>query len=154
MVIMCCVLIGEVGCVLWYLFEDDEGFMVVVVECDGWGLVYVYDCCEGCRVVVVEEEGDVFGWYVFDDFYGVVLCIGIDFCVVILSGLVGDDVFFVDIYCCFVFDLCGDDWIVVVDLLGEWFVVVLEGYVDVIKVSYEELIVDGLVVDFLVEVFV
>lgn len=150
-VTMCCVLTGEVGRVLWHLLEDDEGLTVVAVERDGRGSAYVHDRREGRRVAVAEEEGDALGRHVLDDLYGAVLRTGTDSRVVILSGPAGDDALPADIYRRLALDLRGDDRIVVADLSGERLAAVLEGHADVIKVSHEELIADGLAADSSVE---
>ncbi|MDF2507933.1 MAG: phosphofructokinase [Microbacterium sp.] len=149
-VTMCCVLTGEVGRVLKHLLED-EGITVLAVERDGRGSAYVHDRREGHRVEIAEEEGDPLGRHVLDDLYGAVLHSGTDSRVVILSGPSGEATLPADIYRRLALDLRGDDRIVVADLAGERLASVVEGQADVIKVSHEELIADGLAEDSSVE---
>ncbi|WP_244632109.1 MULTISPECIES: PfkB family carbohydrate kinase [unclassified Microbacterium] len=150
-VTMCCVLTGEVGRVLRHLLEDDEGIEVVAVERDGRGSAYVHDRRDGGRVPIAEEEGDPIGRHALDDLYGAVLHNGSDSRVIILSGPAGEEALPADIYRRLALDLSGEDRLVVADLAGERLSAVLDGHADVIKVSHEELISDGLAADSSIE---
>lgn len=145
-VTICCVLSGEIGRVLRHLLED-EGISVVAVEREGRGSAYLHDRRDGRRVEIADEEGDPIGRHHLDDLYGAVLHSAADSSVVILSGPAGEATVPADIYRRLAIDLRGDGTTVIADLAGDRLDAVLEGKVDVIKVSHEELIADGLAAD-------
>ncbi|MBO0981246.1 PfkB family carbohydrate kinase [Microbacterium sp. SD291] len=145
-VTICCALTGEVGVVLRHLLEDEE-VSVVAVERAGRGSAYLHDRRGGERVVIAEEDGDPIGRHDLDDLYGAVLRSAADSPVVILSGPSGDSTLPADLYRRLAIDLRGDGRTIVADLSGERLGAVIEGRVDVVKVSHEELIADGLAAD-------
>lgn len=143
-VTMCCVLTGEVGRTLRHLLED-EGITVIALEREGRGSAYLHDRREGKRVVIAEEEGDPIGRHDLDDLYGAVLHSSADSHAVLLSGPAGDNTVPADIYRRLSIDLRGTGTKVVADLSGERLRAVVDGGVDVLKVSHEELKADGLI---------
>ena len=145
-VTMCCVLTGEVGVVLGHLLED-EGVTVVSVGREGRGSAYVHDRRDGQRIAIAEEEGDPIGRHDLDDLYGAVLQSSADSRVVILSGPAGQSTVPPDMYRRLAVDLRNDGRTVLADLSGERLRAVIEGGVDVLKVSHEELLADGLAAD-------
>lgn len=145
-VTMCCTLTGETGTVLRHLLED-EGITVVAIERDGRGSAYLHDRRGGERAVVAEDEGDPIGRHELDELYGVVLEHGLQSKLVILSGPAGAEALPPDTYRRLAADLRAAGARVVVDLAGERLSAVLQGGVDVLKVSDEELVADGMVED-------
>lgn len=143
-VTMCCVLTGEVGRTLRHLLED-EGITVVALEREGRGSAYLHDRRDGKRVVIAEEEGDPIGRHDLDDLYGAVLHSGAESRAILLSGPAGAATVPADIYRRLAIDLRGTGTRVVADLSGERLRAVVDGGIDVLKVSHEELKADGLV---------
>lgn len=142
-VTLCCALSGETGRVLRGLLRD-EGIEVAAVTRDGRGSAYVHDRREGGRAVVAEVDGDPLGRHELDELYGIVLREGLAAGTVVLSGPSGDPVLPSDTYRRLAADLGKTGVRVVADLAGERMQAVLEGGVDVLKVSDEELEADGL----------
>ncbi len=145
-VTMCCVLSGEIGRTLQHLLED-EGITVVAVEREGRGSAYLHDRRRGQRIVVAEEEGDPIDRHARDDLYGAVLHSSAESKAVLLSGPAGDATVPADIYRRLAIDLRDGQRPVIADLSGERLRAVVEGRIDVLKVSHEELRSDGLARD-------
>ncbi|WP_426185246.1 PfkB family carbohydrate kinase [Microbacterium sp. TWP3-1-2b2] len=145
-VTMCCVLSGEIGRMLQHLLED-EGITVVAVEREGRGSAYVHDRRQGKRIVIAEEEGDPIDRHARDDLYGAVLHTGAESKAVLLSGPAGDSTVPADLYRRLTLDLRNEERPVIADLAGDRMRAVVEGGIDVLKVSHEELRSDGLVSD-------
>ncbi|MFF2488551.1 1-phosphofructokinase family hexose kinase [Microbacterium sp. NPDC058062] len=145
-VTMCCALTGEIGRMLRHLLED-EGLTVVGVERDGTGSAYVHDRRGGERRIIAEAAGEPLARHDLDELYGVALRDGLESGLVILSGPAGDETLPADTYRRLAADLREGGAKVVVDLAGKRLVAALEGGVDVLKVSDEELVADGLLTD-------
>ena len=143
-VTMCCVLTGEVGRTLRHLLEDED-ITVVALERERRGSAYLHDRRDGKRMIIAEEEGDPIGRHDVDDLYGTVLHSGAESQAVLLSGPAGENTVPADIYRRLSIDLRGTGAKVVADLSGERLRAVVEGGIDVLKVSHEELTTDGLV---------
>ncbi|WP_261166120.1 1-phosphofructokinase family hexose kinase [Microbacterium sp. Marseille-Q6965] len=137
-VTLCCVLTGEIGRVVRDLLEN-EGFTVAAVERSGRGASYVHDRRGGERLPVAETAGDAIGRHELDELYGIALREGLDSGLVSLSGPDGDGTLPADTYRRLAADLREGGARVVVDLSGERLLAALEGGVDVLKVSDEEL---------------
>lgn len=142
-VTMCCALTGEAGAVLRHLLEN-EGIVVDAVERSGRGSAYVHDRRGGEREVVAEEPGDPLGRHELDELYGRTLAAGLDSRVTILSGPADESALPPDTYRRLAADLRRGGAAVAVDLAGERLVAAVEGGARYVKVSHEELIVDGL----------
>ena len=145
-VTMCCVLSGEIGRTLQHLLED-EGIAVVAVEREGRGSAYLHDRRQGQRIVIAEEEGDPIDRHARDDLYGAVLHSSANSKAVLLSGPAGEATVPADIYRRLTIDLRNEQRLVIADLSGERLRAVVEGGIDVLKVSHEELRSDGLARD-------
>lgn len=141
-VTMCCALIGESGGVLGHLLAE-EGFTLESVTVDGTGGGYVHDRRSGDRRPVVEIEGSPLDRHTLDELYTVILREAIDADAVILSGPAGDETLPADMYRRLAADVAATGTRVVVDLAGERLSAAVEGGVDVVKVSDEELVADG-----------
>lgn len=143
-VTMCCVLSGEIGRTLRHLLED-EGIDVVAVEREGRGSAYLHDRREGKRIVIAEEDGDPIDRHARDDLYGAVLHSSAESKAVLLSGPAGLSTVPAEMYRRLTIDLRGEQRTVIADLAGERLQAVVDGGIDVLKVSHEELRFDGLV---------
>lgn len=143
-VTMCCVLTGEMGVVLGHLLEE-EGITVVATRREGRGSAYLHDRRGGKRVEVAAVTGDPLGRHELDELYGAVLKDGLASRLVILSGPVGEETLPADTYRRLGADLRTGGARVLVDLAGERLAAAITGGVDVLKVSDEELRVDGLI---------
>ncbi|WP_460796663.1 1-phosphofructokinase family hexose kinase [Microbacterium sp. GXF0217] len=141
---MCCVLTGEIGSILGHLLED-EGLRVVAVERAGRGSAYVHDRRDGKRVEIAEEQGDPLGRHELDDLYTRMLDAASTSRISILSGPAGDTTVPADMYRRLAADLRDDERRVVADLAGERMQAVIDGGIDILKVSHEELADDGLI---------
>lgn len=145
-VTMCCVLSGEIGRTLQHLLED-EGITVVAVEREGRGSAYLHDRRQGQRIVIAEEEGDPIDRHARDDLYGAVLHSSAESRAVLLSGPAGQTTVPADIYRRLTIDLRNEQRLVIADLSGERLRAVVDGGIDVLKVSHEELRSDELAHD-------
>lgn len=143
-VTMCCVLSGEIGQTLKHLLED-EGITVVAVEREGRGSAYLHDRRQGKRIVIAEEDGDPIDRHARDDLYGAVLHSSAESKAVLLSGPAGVATVPADMYRRLTMDLRSAKRLVIADLAGERLRAVVEGGIDVLKVSHDELHSDGLV---------
>jgi 1-phosphofructokinase len=145
-VTMCCALTGEIGSVLRRLLED-EGTVVAGVDRAGRGTAYVDDRRSGERRVIAEVAGDPLGRHELDELYGLTLREGIESGFVLLSGPSGDDTLPADVYRRLASDLREGGAKVVVDLSGERLQAAVDGGVDVLKVSEDELFASGAIKD-------
>lgn len=145
-VTMCCVLTGEIGEVLRALLPG-EGIELAAVDRQGRGSAYIHDRRGGKREALVEEDGDPLGRHELDDLYGTMVHAAMDSSAVILSGPFGDGTLPADMYRRLAADLAGGNAPVIADLAGERLGSVLQGGIDVLKVSDEELRADGLIDD-------
>ncbi|MCR2783581.1 MULTISPECIES: PfkB family carbohydrate kinase [unclassified Microbacterium] len=145
-VTMCCALTGETGRAMRHLLQD-EGITVVAVLREGRGSAYVHDRRGGQRVVITAEEGDPIGRHELDELYGATLAAGLASKLVILSGPAGDSALPPDTYRRLASDLRAGGSAVLIDLAGKRLDAAVTGGVDVLKVSDEELLADGLISD-------
>lgn len=142
-VTLCCALTGETGRVVRDLLEA-EGFEVAGVERAGRGAAYVHDRRGGERTPIAETAGDALGRHELDELYGIVLREGLATGLVSLSGPDGDETLPADTYRRLASDLRAGGARVVADLSGDRLLAALEGGIDVLKVSDDELRYDGL----------
>lgn len=141
-VTLCASFAGETGKVLQHLL-DDEDINFVAVKRAGRGAAYIHDRRGGERNEIIETAGDPLSRHDLDELYGITLREGIDSDVVLLSGPAGDEVLSPDVYRRLAADLREHDCKVIVDLAGDRLDAALEGGVEVVKVSHEELLQDG-----------
>jgi 1-phosphofructokinase len=135
---------GETGRVLRTLVEA-EGFALRAVEMPGSNGAYIHDRRDGQRVVVAETPPEPLSRHEVDELYGAVLVGGLEAGVCVLGGPGPWDppIIPADIYGRLARDLRANDVRVVADLRGEPLTAALEGGVEVLKVSHEELVADG-----------
>lgn len=142
-VTMCSVLSGEVGKVVRHLLED-EGIEVEATAREGRGSAYVHDRRSGERREIAADVGDPLGRHELDALYGAALRRGLESKVTILSGPSDEAALPADTYRRLAVDLRAGGAIVVVDLAGDRLAAALDGGIDILKVSDEELAQDGL----------
>lgn len=145
-VTMCCVLSGETGTVLRHLLEE-EGITVTETRRDARGAAYIHDRRDGQRAVIAEEHGEPLGRHDLDEVYGAVLREGLGSRLVLLSGPGDEETLPADTYRRLAADLRAAGTTVMVDLAGERLAASLDGGIDVLKVSDEELRADGLITE-------
>jgi 1-phosphofructokinase len=141
---LCCTLTGESGVVLKHLLED-QGIAVAAVERSGRGSAYLHDRRGGQRAVIAEESGDPLGRHDLDELYSLTVREGLDAGMVILSGADSEKIVPADTYRRLAADLRSGGARVLVDLSGERLRASVAGGVDVLKVSDDELLADGIV---------
>ena len=140
-VILCCALGGETGTVLRGLLD---GSRVDVVAVDGGrNGAYVHDRRAGDRREVATMAAAELSRHEVDDLYGATLVEAVAADVTVLSGPQDDGVIDDDVYRRLALDIRANGGRVVADLSGERLSAALEGGVDVLKVSEEELEDDG-----------
>ena len=152
--VLCATFGGETGQVIGSLL-DAWGIQVRSVATRGSNGVYVHDRRSGERVIVAQNDAGPRSRHDADGLYGVAFVAGIDADVVVLGGpetarlarAEVPEVVPVEIYTRLARDLRANDVTVVVDLCGATLDAALDGGVDVVKVSDEELEVTGEVPD-------
>lgn len=137
-------LIGETGALLGHMLRDDEQVDLLSIERDGRGAAYVHDRRGGERLAIAETAGDTLTRHDIDELYGLTLRAGLDTAATILSGPAGDGIVPDDMYRRLAADLHAAGRPVIADLAGSRLDAVLAGGVDVLKVSDDELVADGL----------
>jgi 1-phosphofructokinase len=142
-VTMCCSLAGEAGQVIRHLLEDDAVEVVGVVR-PGRASAYVQDRRGGDRAEIGAENGGPIARHELDELYGATIREGMRSGLALLSGPADDDVLPPDTYRRLAADLRQAGCRVVVDLAGERLDAALEGGVDVLKLSDEEMREHGL----------
>ncbi|WP_206447389.1 1-phosphofructokinase family hexose kinase [Agrococcus sp. KRD186] len=145
-VVLVCTLTGEAGRVSRHLL-DEEGFRVEAIQHEGISPAYIHDRRGGERVAVVEAEGERIPRHALDSLYSAMLREAADADLVILSGPDGERTLDADVYRRLASDMRQLGKPVLVDLAGDRMAAALEGGVDVLKVSHEELVEDGRVDD-------
>jgi len=135
---------GETGRVVRSLVEA-EGFDLRAVGTPGSSGAYVHDRRGGQRVTIAETPPEPLDRHEVDELYGVALVGGLEAGVCVLGGPGPWDppIIPADIYRRLATDLGTNDVRVVADLSGEPLTAALEGGVEVLKVSHEELMADG-----------
>ncbi|ADJ49523.1 1-phosphofructokinase [Amycolatopsis mediterranei S699] len=139
--VLCCALGGETGQVLRHLI----GVELQIRDVAARNGAYVHDRREGHRDEVVRMPADALSRHELDDLYELTLVAGLGADVTVLSGPAEDDVPVPhSVYERLARDLAGQGARVVVDLSGERLARALAGGPEVVKVSHEELVTDGL----------
>lgn len=142
-VVVCAALGGETGPILRRMMVD-AGITVVGVEAGSNG-AYVHDRRSGDRREVAAMPALTLSRHDVDDLYGATLVEALTSTVTVLSGPEdGADVVPVDFYRRLTVDIRANGGCVVADLSGDRLDAVVDGGVDVLKVSEEELERDGL----------
>jgi 1-phosphofructokinase len=134
---------GEVGAVLRTLVEAED-LELKLVHREGSSGWYVDDRRAGQqRRRVAEAPGAPLGRHELDELYGMALSAGLGAAVSVLSGPNDPSLVPADVYRRLAADLTTHGGKVVADLSGSYVDAVIEGGVEVLKVSAEELVGDG-----------
>ncbi|WP_430785050.1 1-phosphofructokinase family hexose kinase [Actinoplanes sp. G11-F43] len=145
-VTLCAAVGGEIGDVVAALMRREHISVRTVQRQSGSGW-YVHDRRDGSRDTVAEFAGDPLGRHDLDELYSTTLAEGLRADVSILSGPASPEVVPAEVYRRLAADLRTHGCRVVADLSGDQLLAVLDGGVDFLKVSHEELIDDGLASD-------
>jgi 1-phosphofructokinase len=140
-VTLCCALGGETGSVLRGLL-DGSGVDLIAVD-GGRNGAYVHDRRNGERREVATMPAAELSRHEVDDLYGATLVEAIAADVTVLSGPNDDGVVDDDVYRRLALDIRTNGGRVVADLSGDRLAAAVEGGLDVLKVSEEELEADG-----------
>jgi len=140
-VTFCCALGGEPGRVLERLIQGDSIGLRAAAAGTPNG-VYIHDRRGGERVEVVSVESRQLERHAADELYGIALAAGLDAEVTMVTGCHPDDIVSADLYRRLVGDLRANGGRVVADLTGPPLRAVLEGGVELLKLSDEELVHD------------
>ena len=138
-VILCCALGGEPGRVLSGLIEA-ERLTLRAGEAGTANGVYVHDRRSGERVEVVSIHTRPLARHASDELYGIALGAGLDADVTLLTGCQPSDVIDADFYRRLAGDLSRNGKVVIADLTGPPLRGVLEGGVELLKLSDDELL--------------
>jgi 1-phosphofructokinase len=141
-VVLCGSFGGETGKVAKALVLA-EGVKVRGVDVSGFNGAYVHDRRSGERVETAHMAGDALTRHELDELYGIVLLEGIESDVTVLGGPTGPPIVPASTYRRLAIDLRSNGGKVVADLSGDPLRCALEGGVDVLKVSEEELSREG-----------
>ena len=142
-VVLCGSFGGETGLVARTLIAE-EGLAIEGISTAGSNGAYVHDRRSGERVVTANMPPAALGRHEVDELYGVTLVEALEAHVTVLAGGVGGDLVVpADVYRRLAVDVRANGGQVVVDLSGPPLAAVLEGGVDVLKVSHEELCREG-----------
>lgn len=138
-VTFCCALGGEPGRVLRGLIETDS-LTLRAADADTPNGVYVHDRRSGERVEIVSAQSRPLARHASDELYGIALGAGLDADVTLVTGCQPLDVIDADIYRRLVSDLRTNGQLVVADLTGPPLQAALEGGVELLRLSDEELV--------------
>jgi 1-phosphofructokinase len=138
-VVLCCALDGEPGHVLKALIEV-EPLTVRAAHAATPNGVYVHDRRSGDRVEVVSVESRPLARHAADELYGIALGAGLDADVTLLTGCQPSDVVDAELYRRLVSDLRANGKMVIADVTGPPLRATLEGGVELLRLSEEELV--------------
>jgi 1-phosphofructokinase len=135
-------------------FGDDSGFVLrQLIAAEGVGVraidvkgangAYVHDRRSGERVVVAESRAGELQRHEVDDLYDATLVLGLSAQVTMLAGAPHKGIVPTDIYGRLSRDLRANGGMVLADLCGDQLRSALEGGLDLLKISHEEMIADG-----------
>jgi len=135
-------------------FGDDTGRVLrVLVEAEGIGMRataaqgasgwYVHDRRDGQRETVAQADGAVLTRHEVDDLYGATLVAGLEAGVLVLTGPARPSIVSEDVYRRLATDMQRNGSLVVADVSHTVLSAMLEGGVDMLKMSHEDLIEGG-----------
>lgn len=141
-VVLCGSFGGETGRVARNLIRE-EGIDARGIEASGNNGAYIHDRRSGERVETAVMPANALTRHELDELYGIVLVESFDAAVTVLGGPAGAPVLPPTTYRRLANDVRSNGGVVVADLSGDPLRCALEGGVDVLKVSEEELARDG-----------
>ncbi|MEU8817883.1 1-phosphofructokinase family hexose kinase [Paractinoplanes atraurantiacus] len=145
-VTLCAAVGGEVGRVLKPLL-DFKGVQLRTIPRESGSGWYVHDRRDGKRKEIAEQPGAPFTRHELDELYNLALAEGLRAGNAILSGPAHPSVIRADVYGRLAKDLRANGCRVIADLCGNHLKAVLKAGLNVVKISHEELIKDGLAKD-------
>ncbi len=137
-VVLCCALGGEPGRVLRGLIETER----IELRAAGGTAngVYIHDRRSGSRVEVVSVDSRRLDRHATDELYGIALGAGLDADVTMVTGCQPPDLVDPDLYRRLVSDLRANGKLVIGDLTGPALRATLEGGVELLRLSADELV--------------
>jgi 1-phosphofructokinase len=141
-VVLCCVLGGEPGLVLRGLIEV-EPLTLRAVSAPTANGVYIHDRRSGSRVEVVRVQSEPLARHASDELYGIALGAGLDADLLLMTGSEPEDVLEADMYRRLAVDLRSNGKTAIADLTGAPLRAALEGGIELLKISNEELVREG-----------
>jgi 1-phosphofructokinase len=138
-VVLCAALGGEPGRVLRGLIEG-EPLTLRAADAETSNGVYVHDRRSGERVEVVSVESRSLARHAADELYGIALGAGLDADAILVTGCQPPDVVDVDVYRRLVSDLRTNGRLVAADLTGPPLRAALEGGIELLRLSDEEMV--------------
>lgn len=145
-VVLCSAFGDESGRVIRNLILD-EGLELGAIDVTSRNGAYVHDRRDGTRTELAQAPGQPLSRHDQDELYNVALAAGLRADVAMLAGVADPQVLPADVYRRLAGDLRRNGTTVVADLSGDYLDAVLEGGVDVLKVSHEEVLADGRATD-------
>ena len=142
-VTLCCALGGEPGRVLKGLIEAEPIRLMRAAAAGTPNGVYIHDRRGGSRVEVVSVDSRALERHATDELYGIALSAGLDADVTMVTGCQPPDIVNADLYRRLVRDLRANGKIVIADLTGPPLRATLQGGVELLRLSDEELVRDG-----------
>ncbi len=136
---LCSCLGGETGHLIGTLV-DREGVELNAVEAEVPNAAYVHDRRSGRREIVAEMDPPSLSRHEVDELYGAVILEALTADVCVLTGTPSPDVVPTEVYRRLAKDLRANDTTVVADLSGDQLTAALEGGVDMLKISHQELL--------------
>lgn len=140
-VVLCCALGGEPGRVLRGLIEAERIELRAAAGGTANG-VYIHDRRSGSRVEVVSVDSMKLDRHATDELYGIALGAGLDADVTMVTGCQPPDLVNPDLYRRLVRDLRVNGKLVIADLTGPALRATLEGEVELLRLSADELVWD------------
>jgi 1-phosphofructokinase len=140
-VTLCCALGGEPGEVLKGLIAAERLRLRVAAARTPNG-VYIHDRRGGSRVELVNVESRALDRHATDELYGMALGAGLDADVTMVTGCLPADIVSADIYRRLVSDLRANGKLVIADLTGPPLRATLQGGVELIRLSQDEMVAD------------
>jgi 1-phosphofructokinase len=141
-VVLCCALGGEPGRVLRGLIEA-QSLTLRAANARVPNGVYIHDRRSGSRVEVVSVDSRPLARHAADELYGIALAAGLDADLTLITGCQPTDLVGADVYRRLVSDLRANREQVIADLTGPPLRAVLEGGVELVRLSEEELVREG-----------
>lgn len=145
-VTLCAPFGDDTGRVLRVLIEA-EGVAVRGVEMHGANGSYVHDRRSGERIEIVDVPAAELTRHEIDDLYDAALIAGLATRVTVLTGPPPSTPFPADIYRRLAADIRTNGGLVLADLAGERLQAALDGGINMLKISHEELIEEDLAAD-------
>jgi 1-phosphofructokinase len=140
-VVLCCALGGEPGRVLRGLIET-ESLALRAAEARTPNGVYIHDRRSGSRIELVSVESRPLDRHSSDELYGMALGAGLDADLTLITGCQPVDLLQADLYRRLVSDLRANGKTVIADLTGPPLSATLEGGVELLRLSDEEMVRD------------